>query len=96
MLPTKLQSGEHFKTATVRKVNEIIDYLKSQRIIGDGKTITVNQLTSGIAISVPNTTSGAKGKSTPFNHRFKLNIVQDEESEGVFYLSISERKNPSQ
>lgn len=52
MLPRKLQAGQNFKTATVNKVNEIIDYLKTQRITGDNKTILVNQFTAGVGLSV--------------------------------------------
>ena len=51
MIPSKLQRGQNFKESTVRKINEIIDYLKTQRLVGDNKTILVDQLTSGIGIS---------------------------------------------
>lgn len=87
MLPTKLQSGQNFKTATVNKVNEIIDYLKTQRITGDNKTLKVNQLTSGIGLTV--IAEGMKkggGSSSPFNHPFKMSIVEEE---GTQYLSIA-------
>lgn len=53
LLPSKLQSGQNFKTATVRTVNQIIDYLKTQRIVSDNNTIKVNQLSSGVSLSVP-------------------------------------------
>ena len=59
MLPRKLQAGQNFKTATVNKVNEIIDYLKTQRITGDNKTILVNQFTAGVGLSV--IANGGKG-----------------------------------
>lgn len=52
MIPSKLQRGQNFKESTVRKINEIIDYLKTQRLVGDNKTILVNQLTSGVGLSV--------------------------------------------
>ena len=34
------------------KINEIIDYLKTQRIVGDGKNIIVNQGTAGVSLQV--------------------------------------------
>ena len=52
MIPSKLQRGQPFKESTIRKINEILDYLRSQRIVGDNKTILVNQLTSGVGLSV--------------------------------------------
>ena len=52
MIPSKLQSGLNFKTATVNKVNEIIEYLKTQRIVGDNRTIKIDHFTSGIGLSV--------------------------------------------
>ena len=51
-LPSKLNHGENFKTGVVNKINSIIDYLKTQRLVGDNKTIIVNQLTSGVGLSV--------------------------------------------
>ena len=51
MIPSKLQRGQPFKESTIRKINDIIDYLKTQRLVGDNKTIKVNQFTSGIGIS---------------------------------------------
>ena len=51
-LPSKLNHGENFKTGVVNKINSIIDYLKTQRLVGDNKTILVNQLTSGVGLSV--------------------------------------------
>ena len=42
-LPSKLQSGDNFKGATVRTVNNIIDYLQSQRLQGDNRTVKLNQ-----------------------------------------------------
>lgn len=65
MLPRKLQAGQNFKTATVNKVNEIIDYLKTQRITGDNKTILVNQYTAGVGLSI--ITDGGKGGRRWFN-----------------------------
>lgn len=77
MLPNKLTSGQQFKKATVSKVNEIIDYLKTQRIVSD-KTIRVNQLNSGISLSADIPTSKAGGSSTPFKHPFQLYFSTDE------------------
>ena len=77
-LPSKLQSGMNFKTSTVNAVNQIIDYLKTQRLVSDNKTIRLNQLTSGIAIStIQNPTAKGSGGEA-FDHPFKLKIVTDE------------------
>lgn len=48
MLPSKLQHGQPFKESTIRKINEILDYLRSQRLVSDNKTIKINQFTSGV------------------------------------------------
>ena len=89
MIPSKLQAGQNFKTATVNKVNEIIDYLKTQRITSDNKTIKVNQFTSGIGLSViNNSVKGGSCKSSPFNHPFKMTIIEDED--GNQKLNIQE------
>ena len=45
-LPSKLQHGENFKTGVVNKINSILDYLKTQRLVSDNKTIKINQFTS--------------------------------------------------
>lgn len=79
LLPSKLQSGQNFKTATVKAVNNIIDYLKTQRLSGDGKTIKVNQCSAGITLSAVGAATGrAGGSSDPFNHPFKLIITSDD------------------
>lgn len=80
MLPNKLQKGQQFKTATVDKINEIIDYLKTQRIIGDNKTIKVNQLTNNVALSVLENHSRKGGASAEIDHPFKLKIGTLEEN----------------
>lgn len=51
MIPAKLQIGSLFKPSVISKINEIIDYLKTQRIIGDNKTIRVSQYASGVGIT---------------------------------------------
>lgn len=38
-LPNKIKSGDTFRSAVVNTINNIIDYLSSQRIKGDGKTL---------------------------------------------------------
>ena len=83
MIPSKLQKGQQFKPTVVDKVNEIIDYLKTQRIIGDNKTIKVNQLTNNVAITaLPSSIRKGGGASVEFDHPFKLKIgpLQDEDS----------------
>jgi hypothetical protein len=65
MIPTKLQKGQKFKPATVDKINEIIDYLKTQRVVGDNRTIRVNQGASGLLLSAtPSAASKGGGKAT--------------------------------
>lgn len=64
-----------FKSGVVRCVNAILDYLKSQRIVGDNKTIQVTQGTSGVMLSVHPTFSSAKGGSSfSEKHPFKLSM----------------------
>ena len=67
-----------FKTSTVKKINEIIDYLKTQRLSGDMKTIKITQNTSGISISaLPQMASGKGGKGESLDFPFKLSIVTE-------------------
>ena len=90
-LPTKLQSGQQFKPSVVRTVNNIIDYLKTQRLVSDNKTIRLNQLTSGIAISsIQNPIAKGGGSNASIDHPFKLNIVADEQ--GNQTLNITEAR----
>lgn len=83
ILPAKLQQGQLFKQSAVKKINEIIDYLKSQRIISDNKTIRINQLTNGVALTALSQQS-SKGSSVHVDtdHPFKLKIgtLQNETS----------------
>lgn len=79
-LPSKLQSGDNFKGATVRTVNNIIDYLNSQRIKGDNRTIQVNQYATGITISSIGTITHKPtvGGGSSFTHPFQIYITTDE------------------
>lgn len=79
-LPNKLQSGQQFKPAVVRTVNNIIDYLKTQRLVSDNKTIRLNQLTSGVAISAlpQNAVGQSSGKGGGLNnYPFKISLITD-------------------
>lgn len=67
MIPSKLQRGQQFKPSVVDKINQIIDYLKTQRIIGDNKTIKVNQLANSIALTAQPQTSAKPGGSKTVN-----------------------------
>lgn len=64
MLPSKLQNGEVFKTSVVRKINQIIDYLKTQRISGDNKTLKITQNASGLSLQAMPQVSAPKGGNT--------------------------------
>lgn len=81
-IPPKMLAGQNFKQATVRTVNNIIDYLKTQRLVSDGKTIKINQLCSGIALSVPSQGASRGGGSAQQDFPFKL------------YTSIDQNNNP--
>ena len=75
-VPAKLQQGQNFKQATVKKINQIVDYLKTQRVIGDNKTIKVNQLTSGVAISsIQNATAVGGGGGALYRPPFSLGVA---------------------
>ena len=91
MLPSKLQSGQNFKVESVKKINQIIDYLKSQRIIGDNKTIRVSQLTSAVSISsINNPVAKGSGGGGGSVRPFQMNIASLQSGEKV--LTISEGK----
>ena len=77
-IPSKLQSVEQFKPAVVRKINDLIDYLHSQRIITDGKTIKANYGYNGISLHCQLKTSNNEEVLTPFNHPWKMTIITDE------------------
>lgn len=89
-VPSNLQAGEQFKPAVVRKINDIIDYLKSQRIITDGKTIKANYGYNGISLHCPLKTSNNEELSTQFNHPWKMSIITDEL--GVQKLKIEDAR----
>ena len=80
MLPPKIKAGDSLKSTTQNTINSIIDYLHTQRIVGDNKTVFVNQLNSGIAISaLPQTSHGGKSAgSATLEHPFQLHIKTDE------------------
>lgn len=82
-LPSKLQQGQNFKQATVKKINQIVDYLKTQRVVGDNKTIKVNQLTSGVAISSIQNAAGGGGGGALYRPPFSLGISSLESGEKV-------------
>lgn len=92
MLPSKLQSGQNFKTQSVKKINQIIDYLKSQRIVGDNKTIKVSQLTSAVSISSINNpvSKGSGGSGGGSVRPFQMNIASLQSGQKI--LTISEGK----
>ena len=81
MFPMKLQTGQKFKPIVVERINDIIDYLRTQRIIVDGKTIKADQLASGLAlhaITQPSANGSGGGGGGKFEHPFKLSIGQVE------------------
>ena len=87
MLPQKLQTGQQFKPAVVYTINQIIDYLKTQRLISDNKTIRINQLTAGIAISaIENNANTLTDSSFDFDFPFKMTIGNDENDNQVLHI----------
>lgn len=60
-IPNKLQHGDNWKSATVNAINQIIDYLKSQRIVVDNKTISATQSVNGITLTAKPQTSAKPG-----------------------------------
>lgn len=49
-VPRKLNHGENFKTSVVYTVNSIIDYLKTQKVVGDNKYISVSETPTGYIV----------------------------------------------
>ena len=87
MLPSKLRSGQPFKASAVAKINEIIDYLKSQRLVSDNKTIKINQLSAGISISAIQNASVTQGATvSSFRHPFQLYLGTDENENQVLHI----------
>ena len=75
-IPEKLQSGQIFKPSAVRAINGIIDYLRSTKIVGDGKTIRVNQTGGGTEIAYIPQYSATRGGTSQFRYLFQLSIGQ--------------------
>ena len=75
-IPEKLQSGQIFKPSAVRAINGIIDYLRSTKIVGDGKTIRVNQTGGGTEIAYIPQYSATRGGTSQFKYLFQLSIGQ--------------------
>lgn len=97
LLPSKLKSGEKFKDTVVKRINQIIDYLKTQRLSGDLNTIKINQNTSGITISAlpQNAVGQSSSKGGGLNNfPFKISLITDtkegEETEvnPQYFLSV--------
>lgn len=87
-IPAKIQRGANVKEATFNKINQIIDYLKSQRLNGDLKTIKITQNTSGISISaLPQNATAKGGKSESFDYPFKMSILSEDQKN---YLLIKD------
>lgn len=64
-IPNKLQSGENWKKASINAINQIIDYLKSQRIVGDNKTVSISHGVNGVTITAkPQVASKPQGGET--------------------------------
>lgn len=61
-VPRKLNHGENFKTSVVFTVNSIIDYLKTQKMVGDNKYISVSETPTGYIIKgIKQSESNGKG-----------------------------------
>lgn len=88
-LPSKMQSGQNFKDTTVKTVNNLIEYLKTQRIVGDNKTVKITQASSGLLVSatLPNAQKGGGGKSSAIDHPFKLSILTNEDGSALLNIS---------
>lgn len=79
-LPNKIKSGDTFRSAVVNTINNIIDYLSSQRIKGDGKTLKINQYANGITLSAivdNNKSQKAGGDTTIINESPICAVVQN-------------------
>ena len=62
LLPNKLTSG-NFKKETIKTVNQIIDYLRGQRIVVDNKTTKKKETNSGTIITAKPKQPQMKAKS---------------------------------
>lgn len=76
-LPRKLQSGDWFKPSTFRTVNGIIDYLATQRVVGDNQTIKVSQQNTGLTISAIPNPYGGSATITAVVLPFKLTVTDN-------------------
>ena len=65
-IPNNLVSGDNFRSGVVRKINDILTYLRTQRIVGDNRTIRVNQGVNGLMISAMQG-GGGGGTSSSLN-----------------------------
>ena len=75
MLPKKLTSGDQFKAITVRRINEIIDFITKHRIVA-GSGVSLNRYPSGTVVSVQGAGSGGSSGS---NYDGYLKAVYDAE-----------------
>ena len=79
-LPNPLKSGDVFKSAAVKAINELIDYCKSRELKGDNRTIRLNQTPSGVMISAIRQSGGGDGTAPePYDGPFAVSY--DAESE---------------
>lgn len=87
-LPNKIKSGDTFRSAVVNTINNIIDYLSSQRIKGDGKTLKINQYANGITLSaiVDNSKTQKGGGNTTIVNESPICAVVQKGSDLTGYL----------
>lgn len=74
MIPQKLKSGQNFKEATVRAINGIIDHLNSTRLVGDGRTIRVNQTGGGTEVSCLPQAGSGRTEGGRVDYAFEVSI----------------------
>lgn len=75
-IPRKIQAGDNVKQSTYNTINGIIDYLHTQKIVGDNQSIKVSQQTNGVAISAIKNPHGVSF-SQYTRHPFKMSITDN-------------------
>lgn len=87
-IPSKLQrgSGIQFKPAVVNKINELIDYLNTQRITTDSSFIRKTQTSNGIQLAF-NKDKILNQRSESTNHPFRINIGLDDNGKQYLYIT---------
>ena len=87
LLPPRIQSGQNFKSSVLKTINQIIQYLNTQRIVGNSKDVIVQQFNNGIGISIkPQITALPPASNSEESFPFRMYFGDDGNDNQVLHI----------